>query len=103
MDPEEQDGVRVLGIGVGLFLLILVWSCTVAGLVLVSRTGSAISTALIVLATIITIVLLAIPRAEDNPAKGEDCSFLEISHLTLEIRSNVNRLLFSASQLEFTL
>ena len=34
---EEEEGVRVLGVGVGLFLLMLVWSSTAAGLVLVSR------------------------------------------------------------------
>ena len=74
MEQDGGDGVRILGIGVGLFLLILIWSITVSGLVLVSRSGSAQSNVLIVLASILTIVLLAVPREEKSEKfieKGE--------------------------------
>lgn len=70
MEQDGGDGARVLGIGVGLFLLILIWSCTVAGLVIVSRSGSALSSVLIVLASILTVVLLAVPREEILTGKG---------------------------------
>ncbi len=52
------------GVGVGLFLLILIWSCAVCGLLLFSRVNSSLSTLLLILASIITVVLLAVPRRD---------------------------------------
>ena len=40
LDRKMDEGARVLGLGVGLFLLILVWSCTCAGLLIFSRLDS---------------------------------------------------------------
>lgn len=57
-----QEGPRILGIGVGLFLLILLWSITVIATLLCSRLSSGMSTALVSLSLLITILLLSIPR-----------------------------------------
>ena len=89
MEQDGGDGARVLGIGVGLFLLILIWSCTVAGLVLVSRSGSALSTVLIVLASILTIVLLAVPREEISTGKGKFSEFLPLHVEVKHFISNI--------------
>ena len=44
---EDLEGPRVLGIGLGLFLLILLWSFSLVGSLLLSRLSSGISTAII--------------------------------------------------------
>ena len=61
---SEEDGVRVLGVGVGLLLLILIWSCTVAGLVLVSKLGSPLSIIFVAVAGVLTVIFLAVPRTQ---------------------------------------
>ena len=37
---DEYESARVLGLGVGLFILILIWSFTISGLLLFSRIDS---------------------------------------------------------------
>ena len=44
---EDLEGPRVLGIGLGLFILILLWSFSLVGSLLLSRLSSGISTAII--------------------------------------------------------
>ena len=36
----EEEGTRILGVGVGLFLVILIWAAALSALVLISRLGS---------------------------------------------------------------
>ena len=67
---EEEEGARVLGLGVGLFILILIWFCTAAGLLLFSRLDSPQGLVYVLLASIVTAVLLAIPRTDYRKAKG---------------------------------
>ena len=55
----------------GLFLLILIWSCAVGGLLLFSRVNSSLSTLLLLLATLVTLVLLAVPR-QDRDIKASE-------------------------------
>ena len=43
---DDQEGPRVLGIGLGLFILILLWSFSLVGSLLLSRLSSGISTAI---------------------------------------------------------
>ena len=43
---EDHEGPRVLGIGLGLFILVLLWSFSLVGSLLVSRLSSGISTAI---------------------------------------------------------
>ena len=59
---EDEEGARVLGLGVGLFLIILVWSLTLAAVLLLSRMAAGSSLSLVSLAILVTTVLLAIPR-----------------------------------------
>ena len=59
---EDEEGARVLGLGVGLFLIILVWSLTLASVLLLSRMAAGSSLSLVSLAILVTTVLLAIPR-----------------------------------------
>ena len=59
-DPESSP--RVLGIGIGLFLIILVWTAAISVLVLVSRMASGASVVALGLAALVTAVLVAVPR-----------------------------------------
>merc|ERR1712172_98470 len=61
---EDQEGARVLGLGVGLFLIILVWSLTLAAVLLLSRMATGSSLSLVSLAILVTAILLVIPREE---------------------------------------
>lgn len=47
---EDHDGPRVLGIGLGLFILILLWSFSLVGSLLLSRMSSGISMIIILVA-----------------------------------------------------
>ena len=47
---EDHEGPRVLGIGLGLFILILLWSFSLVGSLLLSRMSSGISTIIILVA-----------------------------------------------------
>ena len=69
---EEEEGTRVLGVGVGLFLIILVWSLAVATLLVVTRRGAGASVGIVTTATIVTMVLLLIPRQDKHTDKDED-------------------------------
>merc|ERR1719206_1230783 len=55
---------RVLGVGVGLFNLILVWSAALAGLLLLSRLAVGSAIAILGLATTVTVLLLLVPREQ---------------------------------------
>ena len=59
---EDQEGARVLGLGVGLFLIILIWSLTLAAVLLLSRMAGGSSLSLVSLAILVTALLLVIPR-----------------------------------------
>ena len=67
---EVEESTRVLGLGVGLFLLILIWFCTIAGLLLFSRLDSPQGLVYVLLASVVTAILLAIPRT-DYKVKGK--------------------------------
>merc|ERR1719278_1479572 len=70
MDLEDEtESVRILGIGVGLFLIILVWAAALSALLLVSRLALGPSLAAVGLASLVTAILVAIPR--DAPIHGE--------------------------------
>ena len=62
---EQEEGARVLGVGVGLFLIILIWSLALAGVLLLTRTTTGNSIAIISLAFMSTIILVIIPRQVD--------------------------------------
>ena len=47
---EDHESPRVLGVGLGLFILILLWSFSLVGSLLLSRMSSGISTAIILIA-----------------------------------------------------
>ena len=56
----------MLGVGVGLFIIILVWAVALAGLLMFTRmdVGSAIG--ILGLASVITVVLLIVPREQKS-------------------------------------
>ena len=67
MDQEEEllkveDGPRVLGIGLGLFFLILLWSFAFVAILAFSRYSSITSILVLVASAFITIIALALPR-----------------------------------------
>ena len=59
---DDDGGARVLGVGVGLFLIILTWSLAVAGVLLLTRRGAGASAGVVVSAALVTLLLLIIPR-----------------------------------------
>jgi len=61
-----EESARVLGVGVGLFIIILVWAVALAGLLMFTRmdVGSAIG--ILGLASVITVVLLIVPREQKS-------------------------------------
>ena len=65
---EETESARVLGVGVGLFLIILIWSLAVAGLLFLTRLKTGPSVGIISAASLLTIILLVIPRKVRTPS-----------------------------------
>ena len=61
----------IAGVGVGLFLLILIWSVAVCGLLLFSRVNTTLSTLLLILASIVTLILVVVPRKDSGSPTGE--------------------------------
>ena len=61
---EDHDGPRVLGIGLGLFILILLWSFSLVGSLLLSRMSSGIS--------MIIILVAGKPRSKDYNLKENE-------------------------------
>ncbi|XP_059094901.1 transmembrane protein 218-like [Tigriopus californicus] len=59
---QIEEGPRILGLGLGLFLLILMWSVTFLLVLVCSRLSSGTGMALTCLASVITAVLVAMPR-----------------------------------------
>ena len=61
-EMEDTESARVLGVGVGLFLIILIWSLAVAGLLFLTRLKTGPSVGLLTAASLLTMLLLLIPR-----------------------------------------
>lgn len=57
-----EDGPRILGLGIGLFLLILMWSITFLLVIVCARLSSGTGMALTCVSTIVTAILVAMPR-----------------------------------------
>lgn len=57
-----EDGPRVLGIGLGLFFLILLWSFAFVAVLAFSRYSTLTSTIILTLTSLITLIALALPR-----------------------------------------
>ena len=61
-DLIAEEGPRVLGIGLGLFFLILLWAFAFVTILSFSRYSSVTSIIILSIASVITIVALALPR-----------------------------------------
>ncbi len=61
-DDEIEEGPRVLGIGLGLFLLILLWSFTLLAILVFTRVSSATGIFLTTSSALVSAIMLAIPR-----------------------------------------
>ena len=59
---DDRESARVLGVGVGLFLIILIWALAVAGLLFLTRLKTGPSVGIISAASLLTLILLVIPR-----------------------------------------
>lgn len=59
---EDTESARVLGVGLGLFLIILIWSLAVAGLLFLTRLKTGPSVGIITAASLLTLIMLLIPR-----------------------------------------
>ena len=68
-----SEGPRVLGIGLGLFILVLMWSFTLLILLACSRISPALASFMVILSAIITAVAVSIPRYHPS-VRGESPS-----------------------------
>lgn len=59
---------HVLGVGLGLFLLIALWAVTIVLYIVSMRTEKQVGSVVILVATIVTLVLVLIPRDSEIPA-----------------------------------
>ena len=67
-EMDDSESGRVLGVGVGLFLIILIWSLAVAGLLFLTRLKTGPSVGIISVASLLTLILLVIPRKVRTPS-----------------------------------
>ncbi len=71
MDNDDDKGPRVLGVGLGLFILILLWSFAFIGILAFSRFSSFTATVISVMTILITAILLALPRVHPVDKSAE--------------------------------
>jgi hypothetical protein len=62
--------VRVLGVGIGLFVVIAIWIFAVVSCVISRRTQKSFGTVVVAVATLVTLILVLIPRDTEVPKKG---------------------------------
>lgn len=62
--------VRILGIGSGLFIIISIWITTLVLCLVAQRTQKNVSSILISIATVVTLVLVLIPRESKVPPQA---------------------------------
>ena len=85
---DEEEGAQVLGLGVGLFLIILTWSLALAAALLMARTAAGSGVTMVTIATLVTLLLLVIPRQVDTHNNINNLSF----HMRLLTRVPVVKL-----------
>jgi hypothetical protein len=62
--------VRVLGVGIGLFILIAIWIFAVVSCIISHRTHTNFGTVVVAVATLVTLILVLIPRDTEVPKKA---------------------------------
>ena len=71
---SDEESARVLGVGVGLFLIILIWSLSLAGLLFITRLTTGSSVGILTTASLLTLLLLVIPRQDRLEQEQEEQS-----------------------------
>jgi hypothetical protein len=61
--------VRVLGVGIGLFVVIAIWIFAVVSCIISHRTHKNFGTVVVAVATLVTLILVLIPRDTEIPKK----------------------------------
>ena len=87
---EVEESARVLGLGVGLFLIILTWSLALAAALLMARTAAGSGVTIVTIATLVTLLLLVIPRQVDTichltTSSNDSNLLLNIASLTIPV------------------
>merc|ERR1712038_1077071 len=72
VEMSEEESARVLGVGVGLFLIILIWSLSLAGLLFITRLNTGSSVGILTTASLLTLLLLVIPRQDKLLKEDEE-------------------------------
>lgn len=62
--------VRVLGVGIGLFVVIAIWIFAVVSCIISHRTRNNFGTVAVAVATLVTLILILIPRDTEVPKKA---------------------------------
>merc|ERR1712066_551189 len=69
VEMSEEEPARVLGVGVGLFLI---WSLSLAGLLFITRLNTGSSVGILTTASLLTLLLLVIPRQDKLLKEDEE-------------------------------
>jgi len=62
--------VRVLGVGIGLFVVIAIWIFALVSCIISHRTHKNFGTVVVAIATLVTLILVLIPRDTEVPKKA---------------------------------
>jgi hypothetical protein len=62
--------VRVLGVGIGLFAIITIWVVAILCYIISHRTHKNVGTGAVAIASVVTLILILIPRDSEVPKKA---------------------------------
>lgn len=61
--------VRVLGVGIGLFAILAIWTVAIISCIIFHRTHKKFGTGVVAVASVVTVILILIPRDSELPKK----------------------------------
>jgi hypothetical protein len=62
--------VRVLGVGIGIFAIVAIWSVAIICCIIFYRTHKKVGTGVVAVASVATLFLILIPRDSEVPKKA---------------------------------
>jgi hypothetical protein len=62
--------LRVLGVGIGLFIVIAFWAVVILFCIISHRTHKHVGTVVVAITTVVTLILILIPRDSEIPNKA---------------------------------
>ncbi|PNF17943.1 hypothetical protein B7P43_G17982 [Cryptotermes secundus] len=68
--------VRVLGVGIGLFAILAIWTVAIISCIIFHRTHKKFGTGVVAVASVVTVILILIPRDSELPKKPVNEDFV---------------------------